>query len=368
MHVKRIIISVTNDLISDQRVNRVATTLSEEGLNVLLVGRVLPNSPPLDQRVYSMHRMKVPFTKGFQFYATYNIWLFFYLLFHKCDALLANDLDSLPANYFASKIKRIPLIFDSHEYFPEVPELVNRPRVKKTWEKIEGFFLPRIKYGYTVCESIANIYKTKYGTSLMVVRNLPFRNTESIAVGKTEKHIIMYQGAINLGRGIELVMEAMRFIDNATMLIAGDGDIMTQIKEKAQDYELKDKVVILGRLPMQKLKEYTTRASLGFSLEENLGLNYYFALPNKLFDYVQAGVPVITSDFPEMARIVNGYNIGLTTNERDPQKLAAIISDMIQNEEKRSIWKTNLKKAASELCWENEKHTLLAVYKKAGLF
>ena len=365
--MKRIIISVTNDLVSDQRVNRVATTLSEEGLIVLLVGRALPNSPVLDQAPYKMHRMKVPFKKGFLFYASYNIWLFFFLIFHKSNALLANDLDTLPANYIVSKIKRIPLIFDSHEYFPEVPELVNRPKVKKVWERIEQMFVPKVKYGYTVCESIANIYKTKYGTSLEVVRNLPFRRTEQIKVKKAEKYLIMYQGAINIGRGIELVMEAMKYIDNATLIIAGDGDIIDQIKEKSKEEGLEGKIEILGRLPMFKLKEYTAKACLGFSLEENLGLNYYYALPNKLFDYIQAEIPVITSDFPEMANIVNTYKIGKTTNERDPEKLAEIIIEMLQNKELRAIWKQNLEKAASELCWENEKHVLIGVYKKAGV-
>ena len=178
--MKRIIISVTNDLVSDQRVNRVASTLSSEGLHVLLVGRLLPKSPSLDQRSYTMHRMKVPFTKGFLFYAFYNIWLFFFLLFHKSHALLANDLDSLPANYLISIIKRIPLIFDSHEYFSEVPELISKPKVKKVWERIEKMLIPKIKFGYTVCNSISDIYKNKYGVTLEVVRNLPFRNTEEV--------------------------------------------------------------------------------------------------------------------------------------------------------------------------------------------
>ena len=369
--MKRIIISVTNDLVSDQRVNRVASTLSSEGLDVLLVGRILPKSPALDKRPYAMHRMKVPFTKGFLFYASYNIWLFFFLLFNKSHALLANDLDTLPANFLVSKIKRILLIFDSHEYFPEAPELISKPKVKKVWERIEKVFVPKIKFGYTVCNSISDIYRNKYGVTLDVVRNLPFRNTETVLKKSleesTDKHVIIYQGAINLARGIEMVMEAMKFIDNTILMIAGDGDIMESLVRKSKEKGLEGKIIFLGRLPMAKLKQYTAKADLGFSLEENLGLNYYFALPNKLFDYIQAGIPVITSDFPEMAKIVNTYNIGKTSNERDPEKLAKILSEMLKNKELRNIWKTNLEKAASELCWENEKHILIGIYKRAGI-
>ncbi len=369
--MKRIIISVTNDLVANQRVHRVACTLQEEGANILLVGRQLPNSNPIIGRTYSTHRMRIPINKGPLFYAFFNIWLFFYLLFQKADGLVSNDLDTLPANFLVAKIKHIQLVFDSHEYFTEVPELIDRPQIKAFWLIIEKIFLTKIKYGYTVCESIANVYKEKYNIQLVVVRNLPFRKnkenvTTELKIGH-DKKIIIYQGTLNVGRGIELMMETIRFLDNVIFVIAGDGDIAEKLRKKAIQLGLGEKVTFLGRMALNELHQYTIQADLGMSLEENLGLNYYYALPNKLFDYIQAGVPVITSDFPEMAKIVRDFNIGLSTNERDPVKLASIISEMLTNNELRTTWKQNLERASEELCWEKEKQVLTNIYISAGL-
>ena len=145
---KQIIISVTNDLTFDQRIDRIANTLLDEGFEILLVGRLLPVSKSLSDRRYKTHRMKVPFNKGFLFYSFFNILLFFFLLFKKFDILLANDLDTLPANFIISKFRSKTLFFDSHEYFPEVPELIKRPRVKNTWIFIEKLIIPHLKHCY----------------------------------------------------------------------------------------------------------------------------------------------------------------------------------------------------------------------------
>jgi glycosyltransferase involved in cell wall biosynthesis len=370
--MSRIIISVTNDLVSDQRVNRVAVTLREAGADVLLVGRVLKNSPALDSRIYKMHRMPIPFNKGFLFYACYNLWLFVYLIFHKADGLVANDLDTLPANYLAAKLKRVPLIFDSHEYFPEVPEVIHRKLVQTFWLRIEKMIVPKLKFNYTVCQSIANIYKNKYNSSFSVVRNLPLRKSKVITNSTPNlniegKFVIIYQGALNVGRGIELVMKSMKYLENTILVIAGEGDISETLHFKAKESGLENKIIFLGRLPLNELHNYTIQAHLGFSLEENRGLNYFYALPNKLFDYIQAGVPVITSDFPEMAAIVKTFNIGQTTLEQNPEKLAIIIQNMLTNHDLRAIWKENLKMAAEQLCWEKEKIVLVNIYKETGL-
>jgi glycosyltransferase involved in cell wall biosynthesis len=368
---KKIIISVTNDLTIDQRVDRIATTLSQAGLDVLLVGRKLPNSQPLASRIYMTHRLKLPFHKGGLFYAVYNIWLFVFILFRKTNALLSNDLDTLPANYLASKIKGVPLIFDSHEYFPEVPELIDRPRIKKIWIRVEKMFVPQLQFSYTVCQSISNIYSEKYGVKMAVVRNLPFKkhinSSSATHISESGEKVILYQGALNVGRGIEMVIDAVTYLDKVKLLIAGDGNIASQLRNKVKSEGLENKVQFLGRLSWQELHNYAVSADLGFSLEENMGLNYYYALPNKLFDYIQAGVPVLVSDFPEMSAIVKHYNIGLTLSNRDPKHVAEILRLMLFDQPLRAQWKENLQKAAEELCWENEMHILLDVYKRAGV-
>ena len=175
---KRVIVSVTNDLVSDNRVHKTCMSLTNMGFNVLLVGRLLPGSPILTPRSYSVKRMKLFFHKGFLFYACYNMRLILLLLFTSFDLLLANDLDTLPANFLVSRLKNKPLVYDSHEYFTEVPELVSRHKVRCVWEWLERKMVPKLKYAYTVSGSIAETYTNKYGVEFRTVRNCPFRREQ----------------------------------------------------------------------------------------------------------------------------------------------------------------------------------------------
>ena len=365
--MKKVSLSVINDLVTDNRVHKVAVSLQKMGFEPVLIGRLLPESQPVE-RVYRTHRMKLIFRKGAMFYFEYNLRLFFFLLTTKLDVLVSNDLDTLPANYFASLIKRKPLVYDSHEYFTEVPELLGRSMVKATWTWLEKLLVPRVDAAYTVCESIADVYRDLYKVNFKVVRNLPVcTNAQNISPEAPEKpgshRIILYQGALNLGRGIEATIRAMQFIDGAELWLAGDGDLTAQLKQLVEELHLESKVKFLGRLPIGKLNAITRQADLGISLEEDLGLNYRFALPNKLFDYIQAGVPVLVSNLPEMRRIVEHYQIGAIAETHQRKDLAQKITSVLFDKEKNAIWKENLKVAAKELCWENEEEILREIYK-----
>ena len=364
--MKRIILAVTNDLVSDQRVHKIAMSLHETGCSVKLVGRVLPKSLPVGERKYKTKRFSLPFTKGPAFYAFYNIRLFLFLLFSRFDIVVANDLDTLPACFLASKIRFKKLVYDSHEYFTEVPELIHRKNIQSFWLKIEKFLLPKIKYSYTVCESIASIYKEKYGIDMKVVRNIPEKNNRiQIGISKTKasaKKVIIYQGALNVGRGIENVIEAMQYIENAIFWIIGDGDIREGLKQLVFKYNVSEKVLFVGKVPFAELQRYTKQAHIGISLEEPEGLNYYFSLPNKLFDYLHAGIPVLISDLPEMRKIVEQYKTGEICESREPKKLAFQIQKMLTDDSLCSIWLKNIAHAKEELTWENEKKVLLGVY------
>ncbi|HKJ05832.1 MAG TPA: hypothetical protein VJ970_00040, partial [Flavobacteriaceae bacterium] len=155
--MKKVVVSVTNDLSSDQRVHKICTSLNNNNFDVLLIGRKLRNSKAISRK-YKTKRFNLLFNSGFLFYAEYNIRLFFYLLFIKKNILVANDLDTLLANYLASTITKCKLIYDSHELFTEVPELTNRPFVKHVWITIEKWIFPKLKTVYTVNSEIAEIY------------------------------------------------------------------------------------------------------------------------------------------------------------------------------------------------------------------
>ncbi|MBQ1732032.1 MAG: glycosyltransferase, partial [Bacteroidales bacterium] len=167
--MKRIFVSVTNDMTNDQRVNRVCNTLCDMGFEVVVLCRRLKSSAELERRRYKVKRFRLLFNRGMLFYACFNMRLFFYLLFHRADVLLANDLDSLLANAMASKLKREKLYYDTHELFTEVPELQDAGFKKKVWLWIERHCIHRPVATYTVCRSIADYYNEKYGLDMKVV-------------------------------------------------------------------------------------------------------------------------------------------------------------------------------------------------------
>ena len=368
---KSIYIAVTNDLVIDQRVHRTAMTLLETGAKPVLVGFRRPGSQEIPERPYRTCRLWPVFQKGFLFYACVNFRLFFFLLFRRSAMLVANDLDTLPAVFLAARIKSIPLVFDSHEYFTELPELIGRRFVRRVWKGFEKALLPKIQYGYTVCQSISQAYQDKYGIRFVVVRNLPIASGQETGIYSHEENsrpdLIIYQGAINMGRGLETMIRAMAYLDKYRLQIFGDGTITQDLVRLRDSLPLGNRVEFMGRIPFAEIRMYTRQAALGISLEENIGLNYYYALPNKLFDYIQAEIPVLVSDLPEMRRIVTDYEIGQVVRDRAPEILARQVEEMMSSEEQRKKWKKNLHRAAGELRWENEVDKLRGVYRDAGL-
>ena len=368
--MKRVVVSVINDLVTDQRVNKSCLTLQKMGYEVLLVGRKQRKSPPMDERPYKTKRMRLLFEKGPLFYAEYNTRLFFFLLFHKADLLLSNDLDTALPNYFVSKLKGIRMIYDSHEYFTETPELVGRPKVQKVWKRIEGFVVPRLKEMITVCDSIAELFQEKYGVKCHAVRNIPPRTAlpprgdkEALQL-PLDKHLLILQGSgINIQRGAEELVEAMQYLDDCFLMIIGGGDVLPTLKQMASDLHIEDRMRFLPRMPYAEMMAYTQLAELGFVLDKDTNLNYRFCLPNKLFDFIQAGVPIVASNLVEVGKIIKKYDIGLFIPDHDPKSIAETIRKGLDDIESRARWQKGLARAAQDLCWENEQQTLIEIYK-----
>ncbi|MCX6243990.1 MAG: glycosyltransferase family 4 protein [Bacteroidetes bacterium] len=369
--MKNVIISVTNDLTTDQRVDRVCNTLIKMGFGVLLVGRKLRQSLPLKPRNYRTKRMKLLFTKGPWFYAEYNLRLFFFLIFHKADLLVSNDLDTLLANYLASVLRRIPLVHDCHEYFRGVPELNHRPGTVRIWKRIEDFIFPKLKNVYAVNASIAEIYRKEYGNEVRVIRNVPSRKLpgtirRNIIPGIPEgARIILYQGSVNVDRGLDEAITAMQFMKTkAILLIIGTGDVIDKLKLLSENTGVRGKVIFTGPILLEELHEYTVTADIGLSIEKDVSLNYHYCLPNKFLDYIQAQVPVLVSPLPEMMAIVEKYGIGETIESHDPKHLASKFDAMLNDHDKLALYHANLAKAASDLCWENEEPELMNIYQR----
>ncbi len=355
---KRVILSVTNDLTTDQRLHKVCTSLMNSNFEVLLVGRKLRNSKKI-KRLYKTKRMSLLFTSGPLFYATYNLKLFFFLLFSRVDYIVSNDLDTLLASYYAAKLKGKALIYDSHELFTEVPELIDRPRVQSLWLRIEQKILPKVQYSYTVSQSIVDYYHFKYGVKMQLIRNFP---TSIKEIDVVKENYLIYQGVLNVNRGLEELISAMKYVEGYVLLIAGGGDVEEKLKKQVANLQLKTKVKFLGRLPADQLIAYTKKAKLGFSLEKKKGLNYEYALPNKVFDYLNANVPVLYSDLKEVKATLSGIEIGEELKSYDPQLMAKQIMEILHSP-KYEQWIENCKFASSQFNWEGEEKKLIQLYK-----
>ena len=370
----RVVVSVTNDLCTDNRVNKVCLFLEKQGYRVTLVGRELKGSAPLPQRTYRTKRFKLPAEKGPWFYAWYNLRLFLYLLTHKVDVLVSNDLDTLLANYAASKCKPlVKLVYDSHEYFTEVPELVARPRVQRIWEGIEAWIFPKLKDVYTVNESIAALYREKYKKEIAVLRNCSPKWEKKLVPSKADLGIpegvflVLIQGAgINMDRGAEEAVAAMKQLTGCVLLIVGDGDVVGKLKEEVQQNNLSDRVRFFGKRPYEEMMAFTYHADVGLTLDKPTNLNYRFSLPNKVFDYMHAATPMICTDLVEVSRIVSHYAIGTILPELTVENLTAAIQDLQNNPEKLATMKANCSAAAVHENWEMETKVLEKIYPNCG--
>jgi glycosyltransferase involved in cell wall biosynthesis len=263
----------------------------------------------------------------------------------------------------------LPLVHDCHEYFRGVPELNGRPGTTWAWKKIEDHIFPKLHSVYAVNASIAEIYHKEYGVEIRVIRNVPVRKTGVSAKHNSElgipeySRIILYQGAVNVDRGLEEAIRAMKYIrEKAYLVIIGTGDILDQLKSIAKEEGVSDKVIFTGPIPFEDLYEYTLMADIGLSIEKDVSLNYHFCLPNKFLDYIQARVPVLVSPLPEMKAIVEKYGIGEMIDNHDPQYLAYKFDSLLSNGKKSSLFLENLQRAATELCWENEEKELMNIY------
>jgi len=368
---KKVIVSVTNDLATDQRVLRLCHSLHREGFDVLLVGRQLPKSLPMPNLPFRFHRMQLLFRKSALFYAEYNVRLVFFLLFQKADILVANDLDTLPANRLIQQIKRCELVFDSHEYFTGVPELENNPFARKVWKWFERKIVPRLKHLITVNASIANLFKEEYGVDFLVVRNIPYKLKIERKSYRNElnlpdnKRIIVMQGnGINVQRGAEEAVVAMQFLDeNHLLLVIGNGDVIPVLKEMVDALNLNSKVTFIGRLPYDEMMKYTLSADLGISLDKPQSINYLNSLPNKIFDYIQAGCPILCSDLPEPRKIIEEYRVGEIAQSLEPKKLADQFQTILNNKEKLFQYQSNALKSSEILCREEEEKKLISLFK-----
>jgi glycosyltransferase involved in cell wall biosynthesis len=366
----KVINAVTTDLVTDQRVHKISLSLHNMGFKVTLVGRRKKDSAVMDARVYATHRMRLWFEKGPFFYMNYTIRLFFYLLFHKADIIVSNDLDTLLPCYLISKIKRIPLVYDNHEYFTGVPELIERPNIQKIWKTIERNIFPKVRFIYTDNFAKKKLFENEYQKPVEVVMNVPVweNNTEVpveyILPELKDKFVLMYQGTgINIKRGTEELTEAMQFLDRRFILVfIGSGDVINVLKDIVKQKQLEDRVLFVPKVPLQVLKYYTRQGTIGVTIDKPISENYIYSMPNKLFDYIHAGLPVLASHLQEVDRMIELYNVGTFIDQHEPKHIAERIQWIYDHPDLLKLWQDNTRLASQQVNWKTQEEMLEKIF------
>ena len=360
--MKKVIFTVTNDLTYDQRMHKICSSLSRVGYRVELVGRKLPNSIPLDTKPFEQTRLYCFFTKGKLFYIEYNLRLVFFLLFLKFDIVCAIDLDTILPAIAVGKLRNKKMVYDAHEYFTEVPEVIHRPAVQKVWKAVERFAVPKMDLCYTVSESLGQIFELEYKKPFHVIMNVPAFEGGDLKENsdKAEPGFILYQGALNAGRGLEELIKAMQNIP-LQLKIAGEGDLSDSLRNMVKDLHLQDKIAFLGYMKPDALKELTPKAFAGYNLLADMGKSYYYSLSNKFFDYMHAGVPGISNTYPEYLRINGQYEIAALTN-LSVDNIVLAVNKLLNDKDYYGRLKQNCGAAAKVYNWQEEEKKLIKVY------
>jgi len=357
---KKIIILFLGNIHHDSRCNNLYHSLSKKNNNVKVIScDWLANKNEISDtiKIHKIKKGKLSFLFYFKAYLIFTKELFI----SRIDYCFAEDVFTLPIAAIFKYFKGFKLIYDSRELYPFLAGLKDKKINQYFIQLIEKFFIASsdkvLTTGKMDKEFLENYYKLN---NVEVLRNLPLKqkispvNLRQIFKINNSLPILIYQGVLLEGRGIPLIIKALEKTNNFNFLILGDGPFKKYLEKMASTSSVSSKIIFAGRIPLNELLNYTAGANIGLAVIENLSKSYYYALPNKLFEYIIAGLPVIISPLPQMVEIVNKYNVGEVLNSINPQTIAETINRLISNPDRLRLFKDNALKAAEELNWEED--------------
>ncbi len=358
---KKIVCTVTNDLNYDQRMIRICTSLTEAGYDVTLVGWERKSSKPIIQRPFKQVRLSVTPQEGKLLYVQYWLKLFFFLMFRKADAFCAIDLDTIMPVYYASLLRGKKRVYDAHEIFTDLKEVISRPAIHKMWLWIANHTVPNFPTGYTIGECYAEDFKKRYGVDYGIVRNATI--LKPVQIPEKKDRFILYQGAVNVGRCFEQLIPAMKLVD-VPLIICGAGNFYDEAVALTQKHGLEGKITFKGYVPPAELSNYTIQAWVGITLFEDTSLSNRLSLANRFFDYMHYGVPQLCIKYPEYERVNSQYEIASLIENPTPEAIAEALNKLLLDEAYYSKLQQNCLKAREKYCWQEETKTLVNTYKK----
>lgn len=343
---------VSSDIAFDQRILRTVASLGKLDCSVSLEGRRLGKGDIPDIPGVQIRRSSLLFRRGALFYLELNLRYLFIALCSKNKFFWVADLDALPGVWIASRIRnKRRIIFDAHEHYVESPELTDRPIIKRVWSILANLCIPRVDLAITVNELLAERLTRLYRVSFHSIRNMP----DVIEVHSDKKlKVIWYQGAVNQGRCLELLIDTLEFLPDFTVEIAGTGDLFDELNSSLLQKPYGNRVIFHGRMPYSEMQKRASECFVGYNVLEHLGENYYYSLANKFFDYVQASLPSINPCFPLYEKYLDQYQVGIATDSKDARALAREIQRLWEDEEKYQHFKSECRRAAKVWNWGEE--------------
>ncbi|MEE9429834.1 MAG: glycosyltransferase [Melioribacteraceae bacterium] len=359
---KKIVIAFLGNAYHDSRVVNLIDSLEQENYKVKTISfdwKTKDFKTQLGET--SIHKLDKS-KSSLSFYFNFFFLLIKNLLKHKAQIYFAEDIYTLPVVYYFAKLNKAKVYYNSREIYAHLAGLRNKGLIQSIIARVERTFIHKVDAVLVTGQMDAEYLEEAYGIeNLVVVRNLPKYKKEIIPIDLREKlkiskeeKIILYQGVILEGRGILYLIKLLDKTNNAHFVIVGDGEFRKEFEKYANDSTVKNRVHFIGAVKHEELLSYTVVADIGVSLIENISISYYYALPNKLFEYIMAGVPILSSKLPQMEKVVEEYKVGQCVDMTNDDEVVQTLNKMLGNNELLKEYSTNCKKAAKELNWEVE--------------
>lgn len=362
MKIKSVCFAFLGNALNDTRVSNLAGSLTAQGnqVNVISFDWTTPDFQTIPGNT-TVHKLDKT-GSSIKYYLKFLRLLSKSLSKMDSDIFVAEDVYTLPLVTFYAKLKRKKVYYNCRELYPFLAGLRNKKIVQNIIRSVERFFIKRVDLVLTTGEMDAQFIQQYYKiTNVIVLRNLPHNYTPGTEINIKAKlsipensKILLYQGVLLEGRGLAKTIEAIRNLSNVHFVILGEGVERKNLEKLANDLDISRRVHFLGTINQSELVNYTVEADIGLSLIENISLSYYYALPNKLFEYIAAGVPVICSDMPQMKMVVDKYKVGECISLDSGESLESKIRQLIDNRDLLREYSKNGKEAAKDLNWEVE--------------
>ncbi len=368
MHICMIAFS---DLHFDFRIFREATTLKEAGHRISIVAAAFNKAPLQGWDNFEIYLIPVDRSNSLRFsYPTFWRRAHQFLIFLGADAYHAHDLDTLWPAAGAAKRCNAPLIYDSHEFWTEQSSLALRPGIRAIWACMERYLIQKVDFTITVSASIAQSLQKRYSLDCVtVLRNLPpYRPPEKSNRIRSELNldpdipIVLYQGGFLTENGLREVIEAAADLNGVAFVLIGDGPCEAALKKQVIEAGLQQKIYFMPRVPFQELHSYTCSADLGLCVIKRTGESFFYSMPNKLFEYLMAGLPVLASNFPEMQSIIEKSGAGAVVDPLNISEIRRSIYDLLRDESQLKAYSHAALKAALRYNWEKEAGKLIQLY------